>query len=222
MPDTHKRVYIHIYIHVFTCVRTEQLPGKLGSECLGLALYSCSAAAESLPAADDVQFSSVFVFCSVVSHVFEHLGRFCTDFFFLSFVPPRGFSQHLKTPKPRGLGTKFAPSKISNFNVCVCCKPASLCLKCCPSFHELCASLQSFSVSETPLPIPSDENKSRCCFTALVRTILPPSQLLPPVPPVRTSQPSPQRLPTAQLTLSAQEGANTTACDIQQLRKSLH
>lgn len=131
-------------------------------------------------------------------------------FFFLSFVPPRGFSQHLRTPKPGGLGTKFAPSKTSNFNGCVCCKAAPLRLKRCPSFHELCASLQSSSVSETPLTIPSDENKSRCRFTALVRTIRPPSQLLPPVTPVHTAD------------VISSEGCKTTACDIQQLRKSLN
>lgn len=210
VPDTDRGVYVQT--HVFTCVRTEQLPGKPGSEGLGLALYSCSAAAESLPAADDVQFASVFVFCSVVGRVFERLGRFCTVFFFffLSFVPPRGFSQHLRTPKPGGLGTKFAPSKTSDFNGCVCCKAAPLRLKRCPSSHELCASLQSSSVSETPLMIPSDENKSRRRFTALVRTIRPPSQLLPPVTPV----------PTADVISSG--GCKTTACDIQQSRKSLN
>lgn len=77
---------MYVQTHVFTCVRTEQLPGKPGSEGLGLALYSCSAAAESLPAADDVQFASVFVFCSVVGPVFERLGRFCTGFFSFFFL----------------------------------------------------------------------------------------------------------------------------------------
>lgn len=102
--------------------------------------FHCSADAENLPTANDVQFSLSFSFWSTVTHDFASLGRFCTDFFPPCFpVPPRGFSQHLKALESRGPGSEFPPNKIRTFNVCLCCKPAFSHLRHCPSFHQLCA-----------------------------------------------------------------------------------
>lgn len=152
-------------------------PRKLGSEHLRFVL----------PAAHKVQFPPLSPLCSVP------LSRFCTAYFCLISRVVSTFKNLLS---PEGWDLRLLPAQSETLTFLFTTNQP-LCLKHCPSSHEL--SPQSSSVSKTAYH-PS-LLKNSCCFTAFVS-----SSLLPDVSPLTQrvpAQPHPWTLPTAQLQLGA-------------------